>query len=83
MIEDFYDQGDPAVLWPTHLHGRKREFIQIEGLANLRDIPPGPFTFVGFPISLPEAGGAWCRAVALVESTEIADGPGADTASMT
>jgi cyclase len=67
MIEEFYRHRDPHVLWPAHFHGREREYIQIEGLANLRSIPYGTFWFAGFPIHLAEAGGAWCRAVAITE----------------
>ena len=65
MIEEFYAGRGQQVLWPAHFHGRKREYFQIEGLANLRSIPRGPFQFAGFPIALQEAGGAWCRAVAI------------------
>jgi cyclase len=64
MVEDFFAARDPETLWPTHLHGRHREFIQIEGLAGLRALPEGPFTFMAFPVALADAGAAWCRAVA-------------------
>ena len=65
MTEDFYRTRDGSALWPTHLHGRDREFIQIEGLANLRAIPSGAFHVIAFPVALVEAGAAWCRAVAV------------------
>ncbi|WP_371526493.1 cyclase family protein [Streptomyces sp. NBC_01283] len=72
MVESFYGTGDRAALWPTHIHGRKREFIQIEGLTRLRDIPQGgEFTFMAFPIALADAGAAWCRAVADVPEREV------------
>ncbi|MFD6418210.1 cyclase family protein [Streptomyces sp. NPDC060194] len=64
MVETFFRTRDPAVLWPAHMHGRRREFLQIEGLARLRDLPEGPFTFMAFPIALADAGAAWCRALA-------------------
>lgn len=69
MVEAFFAGRTPdgSALWPTHLHGRQREFIQIEGLAGLANIPPGPFTFVAFPVALADAGAAWCRAVAITE----------------
>jgi 2-polyprenyl-6-methoxyphenol hydroxylase-like FAD-dependent oxidoreductase len=51
MVESFYRTKDSQLLWPTHLHGRQREFVQIEGLANLRSIPGRWFTFVAFPIA--------------------------------
>ncbi|MFI2346591.1 cyclase family protein [Streptomyces sp. NPDC019443] len=67
MVERFHRTGDGSALWPTHMHGRRREFIAVEGLARLRDVPAGPFRFSGFPIALADAGAAWCRAVAKVE----------------
>ncbi|MBV8539478.1 MAG: cyclase family protein [Pseudonocardiales bacterium] len=70
MVENFYRTGDSRALWPTHLHGREREFVQIEGLANLRSIPAGRFTVVAFPIALMDAGGAWCRAVAVAQDQQ-------------
>jgi cyclase len=70
MVENFYRTRDSQALWPTHLHGREHEFVQIEGLANLRSIPAGEFTFVAFPIALMDAGGAWCRAVAMTEDQQ-------------
>ncbi|MDQ1045425.1 cyclase family protein [Streptomyces sp. V4I2] len=72
MVEDFFATGDSGALWPTHLHGRRREFIQIEGLARLRTLPDGPFTFMAFPIALADAGAAWCRAVARTGPTDPA-----------
>ncbi|MEU1116513.1 MULTISPECIES: cyclase family protein [unclassified Streptomyces] len=68
MVEKFFRTRDPHALWPAHMHGRKREFIQIEGLARLRELPPEPFTFMAFPIALADAGAAWCRAVARTET---------------
>jgi cyclase len=66
MVEDFFATKDKNSLWPAHMHGREREFLMIEGLANLRSIPDGPFTFMALPIALADAGAAWCRAVAFV-----------------
>jgi cyclase len=68
MVEEFYRTKNSSLLWPAHMHGRQREFLQIECLANLRSVPPGPFEFIGFPIALADAGAAWCRAVAVVRS---------------
>ncbi|NGO11151.1 hypothetical protein G5C60_27005 [Streptomyces sp. HC44] len=71
MVEDYYRTRDRAALWPTHLHGRKREFVQIEGLAGLRALDgEGPFTFLAFPVALADAGAAWCRAVARLGAPE-------------
>jgi cyclase len=65
MVSEFYRTRDASVLWPAHLHGRNREFIQIEGMANLRSIPSGTFQVIALPIRLIDAGGAWTRAVAI------------------
>jgi cyclase len=70
MVENFYRTKDSRALWPTHLYGREREFVQIEGLANLRLIPAGRFTFMAFPIALVDAGASWCRAVAVTEDQQ-------------
>lgn len=72
MVEQFFRVRYTGALWPTHMHGRDREFIQIEGLANLRSVPDSPFTFSAYPIALADAGAAWCRAVAVVEPVEEA-----------
>jgi cyclase len=81
MVETFYQTRDRRAWWPTHLHGREREFVQIEGLANLRSIPASRFMFVAFPIALMDAGAAWCRAVAIAADQHGAanqHGPGAE-----
>ena len=65
MVSEFYRSHDSSVLWPAHFHGRTQQYLQIEGLANLRDLPAGPFTFIAFPLALRDAGGSWCRAVGI------------------
>lgn len=64
MLERYFKTGDGSCLWPTHMHGRQREFIAIECLANLRSLPSSGFVFSAFPVALREAGGSWTRAVA-------------------
>jgi kynurenine formamidase len=54
------------VLWPAHFVGRKREYCQIERLANLGALPaPTGFTVHALPVRITGAGAGWTRAVAL------------------
>jgi cyclase len=67
MLEDYFEHREGRVLWPVHMLGRRREFLQLEGLGNLRSLPQrGEFTVCAFPIALSDSGGAWVRAVARV-----------------
>ncbi|PZM96702.1 MAG: cyclase [Actinobacteria bacterium] len=68
MIDRYRRTGDPEVLWPAHFAGRRREFCQIERLANLDALPaPFGFTVACFPIKIAGAGAGWTRAVALLD----------------
>ena len=63
-----YAQGDKTSLWPSHFYGRTKEYVQIEKLANLEQIPaPVGFVFSAFPVKIDKASGAWCRAVAIID----------------
>ncbi|GAA1745345.1 cyclase family protein [Nonomuraea sp. AD125B] len=67
MIERYYRSGDAAHLWPCHLLGRRREFLQIERLGGLDRLPrPTGFTVMFLPIHVSGAGAAWTRPVAIV-----------------
>ncbi|GED29267.1 cyclase family protein [Brevibacillus centrosporus] len=67
MTEDIKAGKDKGLLWPAHMYGRKREYIQIEKLANLDQLPrPYGFTVSALPVKIANASGAWCRAVAIV-----------------
>ena len=68
MVNSFKETGDPSHLWPSHMHGRNREYLQIEKLANL-DILPRPygFTLSVFPVKFEGCTAGWCRAVAIVD----------------
>jgi cyclase len=59
--------GDRDVLWPAHFAGRRREFCQVERMANLRALPPFGFTVACFPVKVANAGAGWTRAIALVD----------------
>jgi kynurenine formamidase len=68
MVESFKKTGDNRHLWPTHMHGRKREYLQIEKLANLEQLPkPYGFLLSALPIKFQGCTAGWCRAVAIFE----------------
>ncbi len=64
MMKDYLSTNDPSNLWPSHFHGRKREFIHIERLANLENIPNLGFKIICFPVKIKTTGAAWARVVA-------------------
>jgi kynurenine formamidase len=67
MAEDIKNGKDKSLLWAAHMYGRKREYIQIEKLANLDKIPvPYGFIVSALPVKISNASGGWCRAVAIV-----------------
>ncbi|MGK5627233.1 cyclase family protein [Streptomyces sp. URMC 123] len=71
MIEDYRRTGDKSLLWPAHVYGRTREYLQLEKLANLAALPgPTGFTVSCFPVSLAGAGAGWTRVVAIDEDTD-------------
>jgi len=66
MMKEFLETRNRKVLWPSHFHGRKREFIHIERLANLDVLPDFGFKIACFPVKIKRTGGAWARVVAFV-----------------
>lgn len=67
MVESYRRTGSRNELWPVHLHGREREYLQIEKLANLDRIPaPVGFLVSALPVKFEGCTGGWCRAVAIV-----------------
>ena len=68
MMNQFLKEKDPKVLWPAHFYGRKREFIHIERLANLKALPDFGFRVFCFPVKIRMTGAAWARVVAEVDS---------------
>jgi cyclase len=68
MIDDYKRTGDKDVLWPAHFYGRDHEYIQIERLGNLDELPnPTGFQVCCFPIKLTDADAAWSRVVAILD----------------
>jgi len=67
MLKEFLEKKDPKALYPAHFYGRKREFIHIERLANLEQLPATGFKVICFPIKIKRTGAAWSRVVALLD----------------
>lgn len=67
MVKSYLSTKDPAVLWPAHVYGRRREYMHMERLANLRQLPQShSFQVACFPIAIRDAGAAWVRVVAII-----------------
>jgi cyclase len=68
IVATYVATDDPAVLWPAHFAGRRREYCQIERLANLGAQPVDHgFTVSCLPVKITGAGAGWTRAVAWLE----------------
>ena len=63
-----HKKGIPNSLWPTHMVGRDREYLQIERLANLDALPPTGFTVVAFPVKIEQGTAGWSRVVAMIQT---------------
>ena len=66
MLSEFLKTGDPKTFYPAHFHGRKKEFIHIERLANLEKLPDFGFKIICFPVRIKNTGAAWARVVAII-----------------
>ena len=67
MLKEFLDSKDSSKFYPAHFYGRKREFIHIERLGNLGNLPMATgFKIICFPIRIRQTGAAWSRVVAIV-----------------
>ncbi|MCA8277161.1 cyclase family protein [Burkholderia sp. AU30280] len=67
MIDAYKQTGDQGRLWPSHFYGRDCEYIQIERLGYLENLPVRTgFKVCCFPIKLEKADAAWSRVVALL-----------------
>jgi len=64
MLKEFLEEKKP--LYPTHFYGRKREFIHIERLGNLENLPDFGFKVICFPVKIKQTGAAWSRVVAIL-----------------
>jgi kynurenine formamidase len=71
MVEEYRRTGNSSVLWPAHVYGRTREYLQLEKLARLGALPgPTGFTVACFPVSVHGAGAGWTRVVAILGGPE-------------
>jgi kynurenine formamidase len=67
MIEKYALTGDPGHLWPCHMYGREREYLQIERMGGLGRIgATHGFQVACFPIHVDGAGAGWVRPVAIL-----------------
>ena len=61
-------RGDSERRFPAYWGGRECEFLIIEKLANLDQLPrPHGFKVICFPVKVARATGAWTRAVAVFD----------------
>ncbi len=67
MLKEFLHDKKRDAFYPAHFYGRKREFIHIERLANLRSLPDFGFKISCLPIKIKGTGAAWARVVAFTE----------------
>ncbi|MCK7625838.1 cyclase family protein [Streptomyces sp. RS10V-4] len=68
MIEEYRRTGDSAALWPAHIYGRTREYLQLEKVAGLGELPaPTGFTVACFPVAVGGAGAGWTRVVGILD----------------
>jgi kynurenine formamidase len=66
MIDDAH--AGRAQFWESHLLGRRKEYCQIERLANLEALPrPTGFLVSAFPVKLERASAGWARVVAIFD----------------
>ncbi len=70
MVAEF-KAGRKDRLWESHYLGMEKEYLHLEKLANLREIPkPHGFKVAVFPIKIEKASAGWVRAVAILEGED-------------
>jgi len=67
MVEAYHESGNKKDLWPSHFYGRRREYLQVEKMANLDALPATGFKVCVFPIKIEGGSAGWTRAVAIIE----------------
>jgi len=67
MLGEFLKNKDPKKFYPSHFHGRKREFIHIERLARLEQLPATGYKIICFPVRIRQTGAAWARVAAFIQ----------------
>lgn len=66
MLKEFLEKKDAKYLYPAHFHGRVREFIHIERIAHLDELPDFGFKVICFPVKIRKTGAAWARVAAIL-----------------
>ena len=67
VMAEEYKAGVKGKLWAAHYAGKKKEYCQIDKLANLDKLPAHGFKFACCPINIEGASAGWTRAVAIIE----------------
>ena len=68
MLSNYKKKRDSSELWPAHILGRTKEYLQIERLTNLDKLKGvEKFQVCCFPIKVKNCGAGWVRAVAVIE----------------
>lgn len=58
---------DASYLWPCHLLGLEMEYVHVEKMAHLDELPPSGFTVYAFPIKISQGTAGFVRAVAFID----------------
>lgn len=75
MVEEL-KQGNREAFFPVHYAGRKKEYIQVLKLSNLKSLPkPYGFKVAMFPINIDDGAGGWTRAVSIEDNEGITKMP--------
>lgn len=68
ITEKFVQTGDVSLLWEGHKAGMDCIYCHYEKLANLDQLPPFGFYFIGFPVKVDRASAGWARPVAILKN---------------
>lgn len=66
MAERFRQTGDSSQIWQAHFAGLTREYLQIERLCNLDQLPSTGFQVSCFPVKIKGGSAGWSRVVAML-----------------
>jgi kynurenine formamidase len=61
---------DASIIWEGHKAGKDREYLHMEKLHNLEQLPAHGYTLSCFPVKIRGASAGWIRAVAIVNDDE-------------
>ncbi|MFI1016043.1 cyclase family protein [Streptomyces sp. NPDC020965] len=65
---DYHEHGhDPKFLWPCHLLGLEKEYVHMEKMANLDQLPPHGFQVIAMPLKIAGGTAGPVRAIAIVD----------------